>query len=138
MRCSKAMSPPRLWPKRNSGPIQTSRAQALHQAALHEILGTEAGQLAVEAQQADALGTEIAQAFELGARQGQPRRRAMRGEEFARQRLEAHRHRRHAQGLGARQRMAHQRAMAQVQAVEGADADHASVRVQRPALDVSE
>ena len=35
-------------------------------------------------------------------------------------------------------RVPHQRAVTQVQAIEGADADHASVRVQFPALDVSE
>ena len=59
-------------------------------------------------------------------------------EEFARQWLEAQRDRRHAECARTRDRVAHQRAMAEMQAVEGADADHAALGAQRPAFDVTE
>jgi len=41
------------------------------------------------------------------------------------------------QRTGTRNGVAHQRAMAEVQTVESADADHAPVRTQHSAIDVS-
>ena len=61
-------SPARPLPKRNSGPTQTSRARRRsHQHVAHEALGGHRGELRVETQQADDVGAEIAQAFELRA-----------------------------------------------------------------------
>ena len=115
-----------------------ARGQPSHQDLAHEILRAHRGHARIEAQQADEIGAEAAQALEFRPRQLQARRRRGRREEFARQRLEAQRDRRHAQRARARDRMAHQRAMAQVQAVEGADADHTAVGAQGPAFDVAE
>src|SRR3546814_15506237 len=79
----------------------------------------------------------FAQALELRPRQLQPRRQLAPGEEFARQRFEAQCHHRHPKRPRASGRVAHQRAMTQVQAVEGADADPTAVGAPGPAFDVA-
>ena len=114
------------------------RLQSADQQRADEVLGRPRGQLGVEAQQADMVGAEGQQAFHLGPCQGEPRRRVVPCEELARQRFERDHHGRHAQGTGTRNGMAHQRTVARMQAIEGADADHATVRAQRPAIDVTE
>jgi hypothetical protein len=114
-----------------------ARSQASNQQLAHEFLRTHGRERRIEAQQADAVGAQGTQTLVLSARQGQARRRQVAGKEFARQRLEAQRHRRQCQIAGTRNGVAHQRPMAQVQTVEGADADHATVREQRPTIDVT-
>lgn len=114
-----------------------ARAQPGNQRQPHEIFRTHLGQATVETDHAHAVGAEPVQAFDLGACQGQTRRRRGGCEELARQRLEAHRHCRHTECAGTCHSVLHQRPMPQMQAIEGADADHASAREQRPALDVS-
>ena len=115
-----------------------THVQALHQQAPHELAGLQRGHARVEAQHADGVDAERRERLQLHARQLQARRRHLAGEELARQRLETHGHGRDAQGLGARDGVAHQRAMAHVQAIEGTDAGHAAIRAQRPAVEVAE
>ncbi len=115
-----------------------ARLQPRDQQALHELFRRQAGERRVEAQQADAIDAQRRESAQLHPRQLQPRRRRTAGEEFARQGFETQRDRRHAEVAGARHRAAHQRAMTDVQAIEGADADHAAVRAQRPAVEVAE
>ena len=137
--CVAAMRCHRCAPCRNETPGRPiSRAPAgIHQHALDEILGAQRAQARIEAQQADVVGTEPEQPFHFRARQQQSRRRVGRREEFARQRLETQRHRRHVERASTRHSVAHQRLMPKMQAVEGADADHTAVRVSGPALDVT-
>jgi hypothetical protein len=115
-----------------------ARRQAAGQDLTHEVFGRHRGQACIEAQQADQVGAELAQSFELRARQGQARRRIGGGEEFARQRFEAQRDGGQAERTRTRGRVAHQCPMAEMEAVEGADADHAALGAQRPAFDVTE
>jgi hypothetical protein len=102
--------------------------QPLHQHPPHEVIRRHRRHGRVEAQQADHVHAQGAQALELGARQRQPRRCLFAPEEFARQRLEAQRHRRQPGGARTRPHVADQRPMPQVEAVEGADANHAALR----------
>ena len=113
-------------------------AQAVGQQLVDERLGRHRCHGRVEAQQADRIDAELAQDLDLAARQGQPRRWCALGEELTRQRLERHGHRGHAQGARAGDRVADQRTMPQVEAVECTDTDHASAGEQLPALDASE
>jgi len=114
-----------------------ARTQATDQDQAHKIVRAHLRQSVVETNQAHAVGAELIQAFDLGARQGQTRWRHSRRKELARQRLKAHRHCRHTAGARARHGVPHQHPMPQVQAIESADADHASVREQRPAFKIS-
>ena len=111
---------------------------AIHQNLFDEFLGRHRRQLRIEAQQSDVVHAQLAQAFELGARQQQARGTFTAGEEFARQGFEAERHRRQAQFPGARQRAADQRLMPTMQAVESSDANHAALRTNGFARDVPE
>lgn len=115
-----------------------ARMQAIDQQPLHEVLRRKRRDRRVEPQQADRVHTQLAEAVQLAARQLQPRGRRGGREELARQRLEAQRHRRQGQRAGTLDRAGHQRTMAQVQAVEGADAHHAAVGAQRPAVEIAE
>ena len=92
----------------------------------------------IETQQADAVDVGFAHPDHLAARQHQARRRIGRGEELARQGLERQRDRRQAKGARARDRVAQQCPMAEVEAIEGADANHAALRAQAPAFSVAE
>ncbi|MNM88432.1 hypothetical protein D3C81_1006490 [compost metagenome] len=114
-----------------------TRAEPADQHVAHEVLGGGGGHLGIEAQQADAVHAQLAQGGDLVAGQHQARRWIVLGEELTRQRLERQRHDRNPEHAGAVNRVAHQRPVAQVQAVESTDADHASLREQHPAFDVS-
>jgi hypothetical protein len=104
-----------------------ARRQPLHQQPPDEVLGRHLRHAGVETQQAHDVHAQRAQALELAARQQQARRRFIAGEELARQRLEAQRHRGHAGGTRALAHAADQRLMPQMEAVEGADANHAAL-----------
>jgi hypothetical protein len=58
-------------------------------------------------------------------------------EKLARQRLETQSNRRQVQFTRTQNGAAHQRLMPEMQAVEGADADHTAVRAPGPAFDVT-
>ena len=134
------MSPARPLPKRNPGPDPDfAHGQPLDQ----HLRCTKASRRhrrksRIEAQQADHIGTQCAQAFEFarGSSQSRRRRVAAKNSRGSGSKLSAT-----AGRSSARARVTawlHQRAMAQVQAVEGADADHAALGAQRPAFDVTE
>src|SRR5688572_23601745 len=114
-----------------------ARGQPTDQHLGHELLGAEVAEAPIEAQQADLVGAEREQARGLGMRQQQARRRRGRRKELARQRLETQHHRRHADHARTRGRVAHQRLMPEVKAVESADADHTAVRAPGSAFDVT-
>ena len=59
-----------------------ARANALHQHRADEFRAGQCGQRRIEAQQADLIDIQATQAFDLGPRQQQARRRRAPGEEF--------------------------------------------------------
>ena len=138
--CSSAMSPARPLPKRNSGPTQTSRADRRCTSTMRDELlgrqrcsasrrsaagrpGRRRARTGLRTWRAAAAGAAAAAAGAKNSRGSGSKLSATAGRPSSRARAT---------------RVAHQRLMPEMQAVEGADADHAAVRAQGPAFDVTE
>ena len=137
-RRSSAMSPARPLPKRNSGPTQTSRADRRCRSTMRRRTPRPSGRSAsLSKRSRPTWSTPSASRPSNLARGSNSRGGGLAaGEELARQRLEAQRDRRQAQFARTQNGAAHQRLMPEMQAVEGADADHTAVRATGPAFDV--
>ena len=105
--------------------------QARHQHRAHKLLRRHLRHRCIEAQQTHAIAAQCAQALGLGTWQHQARWQLRGSEELTRQGFEAEPHCRHTQHPRTRHRVAHQRTMPQVQAIESTDADHAPLWAKR-------
>ncbi len=132
------MSPAAALPETELRPDpHFTRGDPVDQHAAHEVLGGQVAEAAIETQQPDLVHARCEQAPGLRSRQQQSWRWIGGREELARQRFETQYDGLDVQRAGTRKRVAHQRLVPEVQAVECADADHTAVRAPGPALDVT-
>jgi hypothetical protein len=103
---------------------QVPHRKAAHQDLLDELLARQRSQLAVEAADMHAIDAGLGQQFDLVAQAGQPRRRLLGGEQFARMRLEGEHRRRQGEFARLGRQFGKQGTMAAMHAIEVADGQH--------------